>query len=139
MPRILPSVCIPLLLPSRPPGQHACLAEVLGLDEDKDSKDEELTDPPSDFEEVEEEEVAARTAEVVAATVKEVVESPPFPVEGAVRHARRRTIHRVGCKEGDWVTACGLRLLPIDWEELTEWPGVVWPLCGRPNCFEVNK
>ena len=120
--------------PCRVPEEHSCLVDVIGSEQPNELIED--SDPPTDEEEAEEQEVAAHTAVDVAATEGWAHEVPEFPPEGAVRHMRHRTIHRHSADPASHITACGFTLLPADWEELQGWPGVPWPLCGRSRCFK---
>ena len=86
-------------------------------------------------EEVQEEEEAIDTAVAVAKDIPEVNVRREMPASGLMRHRRYRTIHAKGARSEEFKTACGLTLLPADFEELTAWPEVAWPLCGRRGCF----
>ena len=94
------------------------------------------TEPPSDQEEVEEEDVVTAVAQQIA---KELPRKgiPELPETGLVRHKRYCTLHAGG--EERYKTACGLTFLHADYEELYEWPEVAWPLCRRKKCYWVDR
>ena len=71
----------------------------------------------------------------IAEDMPEINQPREMPSAGLVRHMRYRTIHVRGGLEGDFKTECGLTLLPDDYEEVSVWPAVAWPLCGRKKCF----
>ena len=104
------------------------------MDSDERKSEDAETDAPSDLEEDEEKEVDASTAVSVAEGLLQGGGKGPVPEEGLVRHSRYLTIHKKG--DGTFTRACGLRLLPEDYEGLDQWPAVAWPLCGRAKCFK---
>ena len=93
------------------------------------------TSVPSDDEAVEEDKEVENTAVAIAEGTPEVNKTRDLPSAGIVRHMRYRTIHIRGGLDGEFKTACGLTLLPVDYEKMSEWAAVAWPLCGRKKCF----
>ena len=97
-----------------------------------------LKDPqPSDDGEVGEEEVANATAVAVAEALEIKPKCSVVPEGGLVRHTRYRTVHAKDPEAVPFKTACGLTFLPNDFEELSGWPAVAWPLCRRGRCAEA--
>ena len=93
------------------------------------------TSAPSDDEEVEENKEVEQTAVAIAEHTPEVNKTRQMPPAGIVRHMRYRTIHIRGGVDGEFKTACGLTLLPDDYEKMSDWPPAAWPLCKRARCF----
>ena len=92
------------------------------------------TDPPSGEDEVCEGQEFDMAVEEVARAVPALSKVQKYHAAWLGRHKRHRTIHVVG-REAEFKTACGLKFLQADYEELPSWPEVAWPLCGRKKCF----
>ena len=114
---------------------HNCVgADVEGQDQQQSVEEDSDTDPPSDEDEVCEGQEFDMAAEEVARAVPALSKVQKYHAAGLVRHRRHRTIDVVA-GEAEFKTACGLKFLQADCEELLVWPEVAWPLCGRKKCF----